>query len=235
MGLAASNARWMSLIGRMSDLEYRGQQINQQRLAIASQEQQLAETYNTQLNQMKIVVNTIDQTNGGVVVAQNLSLAALASVNVSLWQYNTTTSSYNQVTTDPGSAVPTQGFLDGTYVTATNNQALASTNINSTTGLPVNQVGTIAGQPAYQFDWQSAQSSQTANGSSIQYVQDTTQEQIASDQYEASLAQLEPADKQLEMQLKDIDTQHQSVQTEMDAVKKVIDKNIEQSFKTFNA
>ncbi|MDD3012578.1 MAG: hypothetical protein PHC34_02620 [Candidatus Gastranaerophilales bacterium] len=50
-------------------------------------------------------------------------------------------------------------------------------------------------------------------------------------QYKSSMLQVE--DKRLEMELKGVDTQHSAVQTEMDAVKKVIDKNIESSFKTF--
>lgn len=40
-------------------------------------------------------------------------------------------------------------------------------------------------------------------------------------------------DRNLELDLKNIDTQHTEVQTEMDAVKKVIDKNIDMTFKTF--
>lgn len=40
-------------------------------------------------------------------------------------------------------------------------------------------------------------------------------------------------DRSLEMELKNIDTQHSAVQTEIDAVKKIIEKNIEATFKTF--
>jgi len=40
-------------------------------------------------------------------------------------------------------------------------------------------------------------------------------------------------DRNLELDLKNVDTQHNEVQTEMDAVKKVIDKNIDMTFKTF--
>lgn len=40
-------------------------------------------------------------------------------------------------------------------------------------------------------------------------------------------------DKALELQLRRVDTQQQAVQTELDAVKKVIDKNIELTFKVF--
>lgn len=40
-------------------------------------------------------------------------------------------------------------------------------------------------------------------------------------------------DRGLELELKDVDTQHKEVETEIDAVKKVIDKNIDMTFKTF--
>lgn len=42
-------------------------------------------------------------------------------------------------------------------------------------------------------------------------------------------------DKNLELKLKQLDTEENAIQTEMDAVKKVISKNVESSFKTFNA
>ncbi|OGI03468.1 MAG: hypothetical protein A2Y25_10750 [Candidatus Melainabacteria bacterium GWF2_37_15] len=40
-------------------------------------------------------------------------------------------------------------------------------------------------------------------------------------------------DRTLELELKNVDTQQQEVQTEVDAVSKVIDKNIDMTFKTF--
>lgn len=42
-------------------------------------------------------------------------------------------------------------------------------------------------------------------------------------------------DKNLELRLKQLDTEENAISTEMDAVKKVISKNVESSFKTFNA
>ena len=40
-------------------------------------------------------------------------------------------------------------------------------------------------------------------------------------------------DRRLEIQLKNIDTEQKEVQTEIESVKKVIDKNIDMTFKTF--
>ena len=50
---------------------------------------------------------------------------------------------------------------------------------------------------------------------------------------EAELEMKHVLDRTLELDLKNVDTQHQEVQTEVDAVKKVIDKNIDMTFKTF--
>lgn len=50
---------------------------------------------------------------------------------------------------------------------------------------------------------------------------------------EAELELKHAIDRGLELDLKNVDTQHQEVQTEVDAVSKVIDKNIDMTFKTF--
>ena len=44
---------------------------------------------------------------------------------------------------------------------------------------------------------------------------------------------LQSLDNSLELQLRRVDTQHEAVQTEIDAVKKVIGKNVEGTFKPF--
>jgi len=51
--------------------------------------------------------------------------------------------------------------------------------------------------------------------------------------YESKTADLQYQDKMLECQLKQIETEHKAIETEMESLKKVIDKNIENSYKTF--
>lgn len=53
--------------------------------------------------------------------------------------------------------------------------------------------------------------------------------------FNAHAAQLEAQDKLYDLELKNIDTEHNACQTEIESVKKVIDKNIERSFKIFDA
>jgi capsule polysaccharide export protein KpsE/RkpR len=52
-------------------------------------------------------------------------------------------------------------------------------------------------------------------------------------QIQARVAAIQSIDKALELQLRRVDTQRDAVQTEIDAVRKVIGKNIESTFKTF--
>lgn len=53
--------------------------------------------------------------------------------------------------------------------------------------------------------------------------------------YETTMASIETKDKRFDLQLSQINTEHSAIQTEMESVKKVIDKNIERSFKSFDA
>lgn len=51
----------------------------------------------------------------------------------------------------------------------------------------------------------------------------------------AKIEIIQQQDKSLELELKQLDTEENAISTEMEAVKKVISKNIENTFKTFNA
>lgn len=75
----------------------------------------------------------------------------------------------------------------------------------------------------------------SSGDTSLQTRDDDAAATKAEADYTAKTAQIQTKDKQLELSLKQIDTEHEAIQTEYDSVKKVIDKNIERSFKTFNA
>lgn len=102
-----------------------------------------------------------------------------------------------------------------------------------------------------QIDANGKFSSMTSNGStyavSYEKVQDTTAYEAAmreytinKDNYDKSISdinaqteQIQVQDRTLELRLKQLDTEQNALQTEMDSVSKVIDKNIESTFKTF--
>ncbi len=60
MGLAASQGRMLCLTARMSDLIYEGQQISQQRLSLADQQQAIATEYTEKMNNTILQATTPD-------------------------------------------------------------------------------------------------------------------------------------------------------------------------------
>jgi len=71
--------------------------------------------------------------------------------------------------------------------------------------------------------------------SSVRKEDDKSAVAKAQAEYDVAMARIESKDKKYDLELKQIDTEHTAVQTEIDSVKKVIDKNIERSFKIFDA
>lgn len=64
-----------------------------------------------------------------------------------------------------------------------------------------------------------------------QYQQNRYQQEL--NRINAKTSMIQAQDRTLELKLKQLDTEQEALQTEMESVKKVIDKNIEQTFKTF--
>lgn len=79
-----------------------------------------------------------------------------------------------------------------------------------------------------QVDWQSGDST-------LKTVNDTSYLQKAEAKYNATMTEIQHEDKKYDLQLDRIDTEHSAVQTEIDAVKSIVGKNIERSYKTFSA
>lgn len=66
----------------------------------------------------------------------------------------------------------------------------------------------------------------------FEYKQQVYQQQVNDINAKTSIIQAE--DRSLELKLRQLDTEQQALSTELDSVKKVIDKNIESTFKTFS-
>lgn len=70
---------------------------------------------------------------------------------------------------------------------------------------------------------------------SIREDDDKRELAIKEAEYNRTMADIQAKDKRFDLQLKQIDTEHQAITAEIDGVKKVISKNIERSFKIFDA
>ena len=73
------------------------------------------------------------------------------------------------------------------------------------------------------------------NDAMNQYYYDKAVYDQMVEEINAKIGIIQVQDKNLELKLKQLDTEENAISTEMDAVKKVISKNVESSFKTFNA
>ena len=72
------------------------------------------------------------------------------------------------------------------------------------------------------------------NNAMNQYYYETQQYEKTNADINAKTSIIQQQDRTLELRLKQLDTEHNALQTEMEAVKKVITKNVEDTFKTFN-
>ena len=78
------------------------------------------------------------------------------------------------------------------------------------------------------FDWRA---DEDGRFKSRNYTEDDAQV-LAN--YEAATQEIQAQDKQLEVQEKNIETQHKAIETELESIQKVIQNNIEKTFKIFS-
>ena len=68
---------------------------------------------------------------------------------------------------------------------------------------------------------------------SVRTTYDKEDDAAAKSKYDTRMNKAEAIDAMLEMRLKQVETEHTALETEMDSVQKVVDDNVEGSFKTF--
>ncbi len=109
---------------------------------------------------------------------------------------------------------------DDAYVTSTNSGRYSSIKIKGDSSSFDLNANTVTDENAYNDAM-----------NEYNYQQQLYNQQI--EEINAKTEIIQQEDRTLEMKLKQLDTEQEALQTEMESVKKVIDKNIEQTFKTF--
>ena len=207
MGLAASQARLLLLTARKSDLELRAQQITNTEMILAMQTEKIAQEYSNKLSNkvtmMQVSTNQNDATLSQSVIMTYDQLVA-AGYGVK-WANG---DEYDNVasTDEEGNVTP---------VSTADLQNLIKRGeliiFNATSG---EEVGTT--------------------GSSVFYdTYYTEDDDAATAEYESKMAEIQTKEKKLQIDLNQIENQQKACDTEIDSVKKVIEKNIERTFKTF--
>ena len=80
------------------------------------------------------------------------------------------------------------------------------------------------------YDWTSII---YTNASDIKSQENETAIAVAEVKYKNAMTEIENQDKKYDQDLKKLDSEHSALQTEYDSIKNVVDKNVENSFKTF--
>ena len=219
MGLAASQGRYLSLTARNSDLVYEGQQISQQRLALASESEEISEAYN------KAMSNTLLQARTADGQTQDLSYDVLTSTDPF-------TGLGMRIVDENGYIVVPEAQKNDEYEENNSDHYLVDKNCTKNEYLhKMLETGQWFLQKPNEdskwedYDWQGS--------NQITQIYDTSDDSKAKSEYESKMKTIEKQDKLLEMRLEQVQTQQEAVSKELDSVQQIIEKNIEGSFSTF--
>lgn len=213
MGMSATQARYLMLTARKSDLELQAQFINQRIIQLSQQTVRFTEDYTAAISNKKIMVadNRADQTQW-TDFAHNPQLLLDQGYQIK-W----------------GNTVLTANDLDDNGIISGQNDAGENTYFSTA---QVQQLFQSGAWEVYDADNEPVHYG-SDYGSVVREVLDESDDAQAQATYETKVAKVQAQEKTLELQLKNIETEHKACDTEIDTVKKVLQKNIERSFKTF--
>lgn len=253
MGLAASQARLLLLTSRKSDLEYRAQQITNSIMILAQQTEQVAREYSIKISNQTIMytdASDSDQLSQSITAS---TLGTLATGGVFKLQLKDTATGQWY---DWGS-VPTGSWVkaDGTVIDDAAYQALPQDQKETCTRQYRQATEEDYENPLLQGilnDFNGAQILEGYNNGSMRILDADGQEidlnsnngfvttyytdddKAAEADYNTKTASIQVKEKRLQNDLNQIQTQQSACDTEIDSVKKILDKNIERTFKVFS-
>ena len=223
MGLSASQARYLCLTARKNNVEYQIQQLTQQKLALANMLDDEALLWSNGMNTQHLYYSV-----GG---------SGSANVDLPRLSYQIVTGGLN----DGGLGLNVRDSYGRTVVPELPD--------------PMPEGKTVADyaiEPyCYQADyfennlktgnWFIQKYDESGNlvdlpldGANFVYEGiDEGDYAIGNAEYENKVAALQRIDKKFDTQIQQLSTEQKAIETEMDSVKKVIDKNIDETFKTF--
>ena len=223
MGLDASQARLITLRARQNNTEYQIQQLQQQKLMNANLLDDEANLWSNGMNMQHLYYSP----GGGGSATEDLPRLSHALVTGSLDEGGLgllVRDSYGRmVVSELPDPIPEGKTLADYAIEPYCNQADYFEN-NLKTGnwmiQTIDNSGSLVDLPlgGANFIYQGVDEGDYA---------------IANAQYQEKVEKLQRLDKKFDMQINQLTNERTAIETEIDSVKKVIDKNIEETFKTF--
>ena len=223
MGLDASQARLLTLRARQNNVEYQIQQLQQQKLFLANQMDHEASLWSNGMNIQHLYYSP----GGGGSATEDLPRLSFAIVTGDVSDGGLgmrIRDSYGRIVVaelpDP---LPEGKTVADYAIEPYCNQADYFEN-NLKTGNWSIQTSDENGAPC----------DLPLSGANFIYQGvDESDYAVANAEYEATVEKHQRLDKKFDMQIQQLTTERTAIETEIDYVKKVIDKNIEETFKTF--
>ena len=239
MGLAASQARLLLLTARKSDLEYRAQQITNSLMILAQQTETVAREYSVKISNQTIIYQGADKDQTVTKVSAS-TLSDIGGGAYTLKVLNQSTGMY-----EPWSPKYQGGYVreDGKIITEEEyenlpeeqksayefqNNAITTNDFSGPELLEGYNNGTIIIVDA---NGQEVDLNSNVGFVTTYYTDDDKQ---AEAEYNTKTASIQVKEKRLQNDLNQIETQQSACDTEIDSVKKILDKNIERTFKVFS-
>ena len=208
MGLAASQARLLSITARMTDVEYKSQQISNTKIRLADESEQVAEAYTKALNKQKLTYTNWTKEGKMETIALNPTNVSQAGMTI----YSRETG--KALTADEVKAMKDVSSSDFYEMIQSGQFYLVSNTETNDKGEPKEM------------------SVDGTNNLSI--ASDTTELAKAEAEYNAKTAKINNKEKLLDNDLKALDTEHNALKTEYDSVKSLIGDNVSKSFNLFS-
>lgn len=229
MGMAASQARLLTLTARKSDLEFRAQQITNSEMILAMQTEVAAKEYSNAMSNTKYQVNTYTSDSDKQTVWADMTAEQLFGVmGYGMRSDNgekITLQNYEELLANGDSMA--QKIQQSGMVVKDENGANAWTKSASVTKFFL----TTVGGGLLNADGNDTSISGDEN---ITTTYDTSDDAAAQAKYDQKMARIQVKEKQLQIDLEQIKNQQKACDTEIDSIQKIIDKNIERTFKVFS-
>lgn len=224
MGLAASQARLLLLTARKSDLEYRAQQITNSIMILAQQTEEVAREYSVKISNQTVIYQGIDKDQTTTKFSAS-TISSLSDVDgaydlkIRMPKYD---EKGNPVVDSNGNQVYDWiSWKDTGYEDFSGPEILEGYNNGTMKIVYTNQNGE---EETIDLNGN--------NGFVTTYY--TDDDKAAEAEYNTKTASIQVKEKRLQNDLNQVQTQQKACDTEIDSVKKIMDKNIERTFKVFS-
>ena len=237
MGLAASQARYLDLTARKSNIEFQGQMVNQQRTELANES---AGIFAEMLTIDPPTAPTMAQFKSPAYNFDGVNPSSTNKFKLINWGDATSSGTYDvkiryntgRGTTDEPDYVTVDGVADLVFnegkiksIKAISLDMDATSPEYADIGIGVTHTTSVS---SYTNEEKYDEAVQNYNYENAQY-------QKKMSELQARTQKIQVQDRTLELQLRQLDTEQEALQTELESVKKVIESSIDQIFKTFQS